>query len=136
MSSRTFGSMTIETSSFENIHFRPVHLRPHSHETSSFKTTFICDFSFETFIWVLFICDFSLETFIWGFHLRPHLHENFFHLRSHSFVITFILRRGRVKLFWFSVCYIFMICLPLLYGKPKALQGYALPCPGATHAGL
>jgi len=29
-----------------------------------------------------------------------------------------------------------MIYLPLLCGRPEVLQGYALPCPGVTHAEL
>jgi len=49
---------------------------------------------------------------------------------------TFILLHVKVKLFWFTVYQNFTICLPLFCGRPEVLQGYALPYPGVTHAGL
>ena len=111
----SWGFTTIETNSFETIYFRPIHLKPLHLRPRSFETTFTWDFSFET-------------TFTWDF----------------SFETTLILRHGKVKLFWFTVNHIFMICRPLYCGRPEVLQGdfsfeFARLRPSVskvTHAGL
>jgi len=115
-----------------------VHLSPFETttcETCPFETTFTWDF----FIWDLFFWDhIHLRPTIWDhIRLRPHSFETTF-IWDHIHFITFILRHGKVNLFWFTVNRIFMICLPPLCGRPEVLQGepsievlqgYALPCP-------
>ena len=103
---------------------RPIHLRP---------------FIWDHFIWDHFIWD---PAHLRPIHLRSHSYETTFiwehiHLRPRLLQITFILRHVKVKLFWFTVNHIFVICLPLLSWQPEVfqsdsafevLQCYVLPC--------
>jgi len=123
------GVQTIETNSFDNW--------DHSFENTSFVTTFVWDHG----IW---------DLFIWNhIHVRPHSFETYsfettfiwdhIYFRSHSFYVTlkwscfdyckshfYDLRSTSLQETWSFEC----------DSSFEVLQGYALPYPGVTHAGL